>query len=92
MARGHQWIEHRWLIGAAFAGIVVLALASSAVQTRIESAAHDDMGKALTTVLETSHQAIRSWFEEQKADAEIWANSREVRQYVSELRRRGLGF
>ncbi|MDP6951915.1 MAG: PAS domain S-box protein [Alphaproteobacteria bacterium] len=85
MAKGHRWIEHRGLIGAALAGIVVLVIVSLVVQGKIERAAQEDVGKALTTVLETSHQAMRTWFEEQKADAEIWANTREVRQYVTEL-------
>lgn len=65
----------------------MLGLGSWAVQSRIERAAREDMGEALVTVLDTTQQAMRSWFKEQTASAAIWASRPEVLQNAVELLR-----
>ncbi len=67
--------------------ILVCALLSTAWLTldKIRSDARQEAGKALTTVLDTTHQAIATWVEVNKRDTRIWAESKEVVEYAKEL-------
>ncbi len=44
-----------------------------------------EIGKSLTTLLETTRQGVKSWAKEHRAAAKVWANSPEVVQLAEEL-------
>lgn len=69
------------------AAIITLLLVIFAIQSVriIQANAREELGESLTTVLETSNQAIHSWVGEQKATVEIWANSPEIVAFTEEL-------
>lgn len=59
------------------------------IQRNMSEAARRDKGEVLNTVVETSQQALLSWFEEQQADAQIFADSDEVRSFAKNLLKTG---
>jgi len=66
-------------------GVVLIALASWAIQTRIETTARAVASNVLTTVVDVTHQAIRSWIKEQTSEALIWAEHPKMRRFAAEL-------
>lgn len=55
------------------------------LQRKIESLARSDNANVLSTVVDITDQAIKSWAKEEKAQAMIWANSPDLRNYVLEI-------
>lgn len=70
---------------AAAAAALTLGVASWWGAERIVDERRLESGEALATVLETTHQAIRSWATEHRAAAEVWAGSPEVLRVTQEL-------
>jgi len=48
------------------------------IQNRIASNARTEVGQSLRTVLDTTHQAVKSWIKEHKATVKVWANTDEI--------------
>jgi len=65
--------------------MLTLAVASWWGTRRIVDERRAEIGEALATVLETTHQAIRSWATEHRAAAEVWAGSPEVLRLTQKL-------
>ena len=55
--------------------MLTLGLATWWGTVRIVDDRRAEIGEALATVLETTHQAIRSWATEHRAAAEVWAEA-----------------
>lgn len=70
-----------------FTIIIILLVGSLAwmIQNKIVKETRAELGQSLNAVLETSHQAVKSWLDENKATASIWSNTPEVRQAASTL-------
>lgn len=64
---------------------VLLALSIWAVQTRITNDAREDTGRSLTIIRDTTHQALKIWFKDQKAAAVAWADDPEIRKSTERL-------
>lgn len=64
---------------------IVLLVTSLNVQSSMREAARRDMEKSLTTVVETTQQALVSWFEEERAVVRILADNEELRLHTREL-------
>lgn len=73
------------LIGGSLIVILLLGMASWLIQDRLQSNAQREMEQSLRVVLQTTHQAIKSWVNDHKAVASMWANSAEVRQFTQQL-------
>ncbi len=54
-------------------------------QTKITNDTHADVGRALTIVRDTTHQALKRWFKDQKAAAVAWAEDPEIRASTERL-------
>jgi hypothetical protein len=65
--------------------MLVLGTVSWLGASRVAVERRTEIGEALGTVLETSHQAIRSWAWEERAVAETWAASPGVIKLTREL-------
>ena len=63
----------------------LMAAAAWLTLSRIEDSTREEIGKSLTTVLETSHKTVRAWIREQKAAALLWSDNEEVVKYTQEL-------
>jgi len=63
-------------------GVVLIALASWAIQSRIETTARTVASNVLTTVVDVTHQAIRSWAKEQTSEALIWAEHPKMQKFA----------
>ncbi|MCO7224542.1 response regulator [Pleionea sp. CnH1-48] len=63
-----------WISSVAIVASLILFISASLAKKVIIELVHDDYKTTLTTVLATSHQAIRSWSEEEKKFNRIWAN------------------
>ncbi len=59
--------------------IVLVGGFSWVVEQNITREAKAEVGESLRTVLNTTHQAVKSWFKEHKSAATIWANTAEIR-------------
>lgn len=64
---------------------VILCAAAWITQLNIEKQLRDEFGKSLSTVLNTTNQAIESWALREQNDAMIWANRRKVREATKNL-------
>lgn len=64
---------------------ILLLVTSFSIQSSMREAARRDMEKSLTTVAETTQQALVSWFEEERAVVRILADSEELRLHTREL-------
>lgn len=73
------------LMSTTLLAIVLLAVVSGVIQHRIKVQTQREVRQALSTVLDTSHQSLRLWFEEQEANAALWGASRDVRQPTLDL-------
>ncbi|MCP4273127.1 MAG: PAS domain S-box protein [Gammaproteobacteria bacterium] len=62
--------------------IIIVLLSSSAwiTQNSIENRLHNDIEKALGTVLDTTSHALKSWADREQKDAVIWADRQKVRE------------
>ena len=67
--------------------LVVLLVFSLIFLKQIEQDVRESQGEALTTVLETTHQAILSWMDEHRKDAKVWAGMPELVEYTQTLLR-----
>lgn len=70
-----------------FVSIVMLLLLIGAwsAQRHITSKTHSEITHALTTVRDTVHQAVRTWFMNHKGTAISWANSQLIRNSAKKL-------
>ncbi len=66
---------------------LLLALTSWRAQLWLEARAEDEVGKAITTVLQTSRQALTSWAKEHRSTARFWANTPELVALAEQLLR-----
>ena len=73
-----------YLIFAAFVAMF-LVLAAWVLQTKIASNARVEIGRTLTTVRDTTHLAVKTWFKDQKAAAEVWAGDSKLRESALRL-------
>ncbi len=85
MAFSKRIVQYRWVVAAAAAACIVLALGSWTILSKVEAIAREDTRNALKTVVGVTHEAVKSWVKEQQSDAEIWANSVEVGKFVADL-------
>ncbi len=67
--------------------IIIVLLSSSAwiTQNSIENRLHNDIEKALNTVLDTTSHALRTWADREQKNAAIWANRQKVREVAKIL-------
>ncbi|MCH8836935.1 MAG: PAS domain S-box protein [Candidatus Marinimicrobia bacterium] len=65
--------------------VILLGIVSWWITATITANSRNKIGESLTTVLETTQQAVRSWVKEHRAAAQIWANSPEVVKLTKEL-------
>jgi hypothetical protein len=84
LSLSHRRGEPQIFLGAV-AAMLTLGIASWWGTGQIVGERRAEIGEALTTVLETTHQAIRSWATEHRAAAEVWAGSPEVLRLSQEL-------
>jgi len=75
----------RRLQSVAFLLVLALLLSSWYAQIRIENNLRLERAASLQTVLDTTHQALRSWYKEQRASAIVWANNPRVRSLTRQL-------
>ena len=73
------------LIGGSFIVILLLGVASWLIQDRLRTDAEREMEQSLKLVLQTTHQAIKSWVNDNKAVTSMWANSPEIRKFTQQL-------
>ncbi len=73
------------LILLAFIASATLAVVAWQVQRITADNQRRQQGEMLSTVLETSHQAVNSWSRAHLATAVIWANSPEIIKFASKL-------
>jgi diguanylate cyclase (GGDEF)-like protein/PAS domain S-box-containing protein len=64
---------------------IFLALGVWVVQTKIANNVRADVGRSLTIVRDTTHQALKIWFKDQKAAAVAWADDPKIREYTERL-------
>jgi len=65
--------------------VLALLLSSWYAQIRIEDDLRNERAASLQTILETTHQALRSWYKEQTASAITWANNKRIRSLTKQL-------
>ncbi len=80
----HTQPLNRLILLAALAS-VILVLVAWRVQVFIGDNHRSQQGEMLVTMLDTSHQAVRSWGRAHMATAVIWANSQEVMAHARRL-------
>ena len=70
-----------------FTIIMILLIGSLAwmIQNKIVKNTEAELAQSLNTVLETSHHAVKLWFDDHKSTVSIWAHTPEVRQAASIL-------
>ncbi len=86
MGRGvEQVVRRRGIITVATLAAVLLGVVSWWIAATITANSRNEIGESLSTVLETTQQAVRSWVKEHRAAAQIWADSPEVRRLTKEL-------
>lgn len=78
-------MHHRSLTIITGLAAILLSLASWLAVDRIAANTRKDMGESLTTVLATTQQAIRTWANQRRAAAQIWANTAETKRLTTEL-------
>jgi diguanylate cyclase (GGDEF)-like protein/PAS domain S-box-containing protein len=64
---------------------VPLVLGALAVQQKIASNTRAEVGRSLTTVRDTTHLAVKTWFKDQKAAAVVWADDPKIRESAIQL-------
>lgn len=65
--------------------VVPLGLGAWAAQTKIASNARAEVGRSLTTVRNTTHLAVKTWFKDQKEAAVVWGDSPKIRELAVRL-------
>ncbi len=65
--------------------VVTLVVTSWLTLEKIHSDIRIAAGAALTTVLDTTHQALLNWGEVNRRDTQVWAKTEDVLAYVNEL-------
>ncbi len=79
------FLAHRFHLFASFTAVVLLGALYVFSLKELEAQARTKVHESLTTVLDTTHQAVKSWLNEHKSAAAIWANSAQVRQMSERL-------
>ena len=64
---------------------LLIVLGAWAVQTKITSNAHAEVGHSLTTVRNTTYLAVKTWFKDQKSTAVVWANDPKISELAVQL-------
>jgi diguanylate cyclase (GGDEF)-like protein/PAS domain S-box-containing protein len=64
---------------------VPLVLGALAVQQKIASNTRAEVGRSLTTVRDTTHLAVKTWFKDQNAAAVVWADDPKIRESAIQL-------
>lgn len=77
--------EYKLTVGLCITGLALLLLASWLAEERLTSYARAETEQSLVSVLDTTHQAVRSWVRAHRATAQVWANTPEVRSAAREL-------
>ena len=75
------------LWGGSTLAVLVLVGAAIVAVHRVRAEHRRGVEDALGTVLATTHQALRSWVEDQRAAARLWASDPEVARLTQELLR-----
>lgn len=65
--------------------ILVVSVISVWVKNHIQQQVRQELYHTLDTVLDTTHQAVRTWANEQRSIAEVWANTEIVRSETRKL-------
>lgn len=76
-----HWISV--LVTLVISGLPVVA--ALGIQVNMRESARRDMEKSLTTVVETTQQALVTWFKDHQSDARFLASSKPLRAYTLEL-------
>ncbi len=76
--------QRSWIVATALT-VILLWLASWWAITKIEADTQTEVGKSLTTLLETTRQGVKSWAKEHRVQVTARANSPEVVQLAEEL-------
>ena len=64
---------------------IPLALGAWVVQTKIANNVRAEVGRSLTTVRDTTHLAVKTWFRDQTAVAAVWADAPIIRELAVRL-------
>jgi PAS domain S-box-containing protein len=64
---------------------VALLLSSWYAQVEIKTNLLNERAASLQTVLESTHQALLSWYKEQRASAMFWANNQRIKSLARQL-------
>ncbi len=68
-----------------FISIVMLGFAAWVIQNRIASEVRTEVAQSLSTVLGTTHHAVKFWLKEHKAAAKLFAHTADVQQAAEQL-------
>jgi len=85
MKMSERFFQHRNIFLAALIIGFLVGVISWIGQSKIANMARAKNASVLIAVVEITHQAVKSWFKEEKAEVYIWANNPKLRQYVEEL-------
>lgn len=65
--------------------VLLLGVVSWSLQNNIKNNAREEVSLSLTTVLDTAHQAAKSWLDGHKKTTQSWARSSKTRELTKQL-------
>jgi|GEM_PF-2289997 len=77
--------SQKFLLFGSILVIVLLGIASWLIQGALRANAEKDLAQSLNAVLDTTHQAVKSWVKEHQAEVSVWANTSQVVQLTEQL-------
>ncbi|WP_455220805.1 PAS domain S-box protein [Kaarinaea lacus] len=77
--------SHKFLIIASLLVILLLGFTSWLIQEKLRIRAEQEVVQSLTAVLDTTHQTIKSWVNEHKAEVNVWANTTKIYHLTEQL-------
>lgn len=81
----HALYRHKGALWASVGATLVVSIMSMVVQSYIRDLSQQDAAKALTTVAETTEEALVTWFEREKEKARIYADRIEIVSFTKRL-------
>lgn len=72
---GKENMSHNRLILfiGTMAAVMLIAAAATLSLNRIETGARAELRQSMETILQTSHQSLRTWFRDKESTAKVWA-------------------
>ena len=65
--------------------VIIIILGAFMTLSKIRTDVRIETGTSLATLVKTVQQGVKAWFSENRADALLWANSSQVREYSALL-------